>query len=65
MLTREQVVQRLEKACKDAGSQNLWAKANGISQSYVSDVIRGNRGVGDLMLKALGLKRIERYDVDD
>jgi hypothetical protein len=39
------------------GSQASWAKANGVSPAYVSDVLSGRREPGDAILKALGLVR--------
>lgn len=42
-------------------TQASWAKANGISPAYVSDVIQGRREPGEKILKALGLKRVVSY----
>lgn len=49
----------LEK--KALPSQTAWAKANGISPAYVSDVIAGRREPGKLILDALGLERVITY----
>jgi len=42
-------------------TQAAWAKSNGISPAYVSDVIQGRREPGEKILKALGLKRVVSY----
>jgi len=42
-------------------TQAAWAKANGVSPAYVSDVIQGRREPGEKILKALGLKRVVSY----
>lgn len=42
-------------------SQVAWAKANGVSPAYVSDVLAGRREPGKLVLDALGLERVVTY----
>lgn len=42
-------------------TQAAWAKANGISPAYVSDVIAGRREPGQKILDALGLERVTTY----
>jgi hypothetical protein len=51
----------LREACEKHGSMASWAKANGISLGYVSDVLKGNRLVGSKIADALGLERVVRY----
>jgi hypothetical protein len=60
-LTDTEVRGRLRRACEDAGSQKLWAEWHGLSQAYVSDVIRGKADPGEGILRALQLERIVRY----
>ena len=43
------------------GSQTAAAKQWGISQAYLSDVLRGNRKPGQSILEQLGFERIESY----
>lgn len=62
MLSAEDVRNQLAEACYRAGSQLAWAKANGISQAYVNDTIKGRREPGMSILRALGLDRITMYD---
>ena len=60
-MNTEQVRQLLKKACDAAGSQRQWALAHGLSAPYVNDVIKGNRSPGESIIKALGLRKEERY----
>ena len=38
-----------------------WAAEHGFSESYLSDVLRGKRGVSDRMAEALGYQRIVSF----
>lgn len=62
MMSSEDVRNRLIEACYNAGSQNAWAKAHGVSQAYVNDTIKGRREPGMAILRALGLERATVYD---
>lgn len=42
-------------------TQTAWAKANGVSPAYVSDILAGRREPGKLVLDALGLERVVTY----
>jgi hypothetical protein len=46
----------LRKACKDVGSQQQWAEANGFSAPFVSDVLRGKRAITDRIASVLGFE---------
>lgn len=46
---------------RTAGNNAAWAKQNGVSASYVSDVLAGRREPGKLILDALGLERVVTY----
>lgn len=48
------VMQTLIEQCSQAGGQRQWARAHGFSDSYVSDVIRGQRCISEAMANALG-----------
>lgn len=52
---------RLRAAIAAAGSQREWAQQYGISQSYVSEALKGTRGIGEAILRALGLERVIVY----
>lgn len=55
------VTARLRAACETAGGQKQWAAANGVSGSYVCDVLMARREPGESILSALGLRKITRY----
>ncbi|MEO9787543.1 MAG: transcriptional regulator [Aurantimonas coralicida] len=52
----------LRQACADAGSQQAWATANGVSPQYVGDVLLGRREPGDKILDGLGVRKIVTYE---
>lgn len=58
-ISPEGVVELLSAAV--AGNQTAWASAHDMSQTYVSDVLRGNKAPGIKMLNALGLERVVTY----
>lgn len=60
-MTIDQVKEFLRKECAKAGGQAAWAKAHGISPSYVSDAMQSRREPGDKILDALGLVRVVTY----
>ena len=60
-LTREDVRVRLSLAIRDAGSQRAFAERAGVNQSYLSDILHGRRDVGERVLAALDLRRVERF----
>lgn len=49
----------LRAAC--AGDQGAWARRNGVSAQYVSDVLHGRREPGNAILAALRLRRVVTY----
>jgi len=51
----------LTQACRAAGSQKAWAEANGVTGSYVNDVLQARREPGDSILNALGLVKVVGY----
>ena len=51
----------LQAACKEAGSQRAWARANGVSDAYVSDCLAGRREPGDSIARALGYRPVTMY----
>ncbi len=60
-MTLDEVLALLAKQCERAGSQVAWAKANGVSGAYVSDVLARRREPGESILAALGLERVVTY----
>lgn len=59
--TTDKVLSELRKACDDAGSQLAWAEANGLSPSFVSDVLKERRDPSDRLSEALGFERVTMY----
>lgn len=49
-----------QAAC-EAGSQKALAERIGVSESYVSDVIRGRRAASESLMRKLGLKAVTVY----
>lgn len=60
-LTRDDLRHRLSQAIRDAGSQRAFAERAGVRQSYLSDILHGRRDMGERVLAALDLRRIERF----
>ena len=58
MITEKELLKILRKACKEAGSQRKWALDHKMSPAHVNDVLKGNRGPGDKILKALEYERV-------
>lgn len=61
MLTERDVLDRLRAAVVAAGSQKAYADYIGVSQTYLSDVLTGNRAPGEKILTALNLKAVIMY----
>ncbi|TXN69149.1 helix-turn-helix domain-containing protein [Methylobacterium sp. WL18] len=59
VLRTGEVILKLKTACADAGGQTNWAKSQGISAQYVSDVLHGRRPPANAILRGLGLQRAE------
>lgn len=54
-MTVTDVRDMLRRACQKAGSALAWAKANGFSAPYVSDVLNGRRDPAPRICEALGV----------
>ena len=61
MLTERDVIERLQAAVQAVGSQKAFAVAHGISEQYVSDLLRGRRELSPKILDILGLERVVSY----
>lgn len=55
----------LRDACDKAGDQKSFSEKTGISQQYISDVLKGKREPGQAILTALGLERVVSYQVKE
>lgn len=65
-MTEEQFIAEFRKVFDWRGSERLtakqWSEDHGFSQSYISDVLRGKRGVSDRMAEALGYRRVVTFE---
>lgn len=57
----EQVLDRLRRQCRAAGSQNQWAHSHGMTSAAVNQVLTRKRRPTPQVLKALGLCRVISY----
>ena len=62
-MTLDEVLALLLAECEKVKTRAAWAKAHGVSPTYVSDVLMGRREPGQSILDALGLERIVTYEV--
>jgi hypothetical protein len=62
-MDRAHVVTSLRIAIERAGSVRSWAKTNSFAESYVRVMLKGHKEPSERVLKALGLRRVERYEV--
>lgn len=46
---------------QSAGNRTAWGHANGLSKTYVFDVLCGRRPINAAILKALGLERVSYF----
>ena len=60
-MTAADVRAMLKRACTAAGTARAWAEKHGVSQAYVSDVLRGRRDPGEAICRALGLVAEQTY----
>ena len=60
-LREKHLRERLRRACREAGSQTLWAAAHGVSDQYVSDILKGRRGMSATIAGHLGFRRVTVY----
>lgn len=52
----------LRKLCCEAGGQSAFARDHGVSIAYVSDFLNGRQDAGPALLKAMGLRKVVRYE---
>ena len=54
-MTADDVRSLLAKACDKAGGIRSWARGNGVSAAYVSDILAKRREPGPSICRAFGL----------
>lgn len=62
LLDDRQIIQRLRKACVEAGSQKAFAKKHGVTPQQISDIMRGQVKVSQSIARALGCNRRTVYE---
>lgn len=65
MITQTQLLKELKKATEMEGSQQKWAEENGLSASYVSDILKGKRGISEKVAKRLGYAPVRAFRKKD
>ena len=61
LLTKAQLLELVRSAVEAAGTQKALAERYGISEQYLTDVLRGRREPGEKLLSALGYERVILY----
>lgn len=62
MISETDLIEELRRQVAVARSQKAWALHHGLSEQYVNDVLHGRRHVGSSLARALGYRRIWRYE---
>ncbi len=63
--TEAEVIGFINDAIAESGSQAAYAHACDISTQYLHDIVNRRRGIGEKVLKALGLRRCETEYEDE
>lgn len=61
-LDLDQVLDVLRAAIRETGTAKAWAEQQGVTPSFVSDILNKRRDPTPVILKPLGLERIVVYD---
>lgn len=64
LLTDDDVTARLRALVESAGGVEAAARALGVSGSYLSLVLSGDRYAGPLIGRGLGLRKVRRWEDD-
>jgi hypothetical protein len=64
MMNERKMLDRLRDECDRLGSQEKWARLNGLTPSYLSDVLNGRTPAGPKVLAGLGLRRVVGYEAE-
>lgn len=55
------VIEDIQQLCLSLSTQRAVAKYLGISEQYLSDVLKGRRDPGEALLRRLGWKKVVGY----
>ena len=59
--TESEVREMLRAACKEAGSVYAWAKREGVSISFATDVLNARRPLGPSLARAIGFEPVNLW----
>jgi len=60
--TEDKVMERLQKACHEAGSTKAFAKSHDFSYMFIYDVLRKRRPISERLLNTLGFKKVVEFE---
>lgn len=55
-ITEEEVAERFRAAVQAAGGQRAFAQANGLTASYINDIMNSRRGFSTRVLSIIGIE---------
>jgi hypothetical protein len=61
-MTRDEFTAYLKEQVKVYGSQLALARHCGVIPAYMSDILNGRREPGESVLRALGFRKVVRYE---
>jgi transcriptional regulator with XRE-family HTH domain len=61
-MTRDALIAYLRGQVQVYGSQRALAHYCGVSAAYISDILNGRREPGESVLRALGFRKVVRYE---
>lgn len=64
-MTEDEVRQEVRRICEARGTQKAYADEIGVTAAYLHDFLNEKRGPGPSILKALGLRKVVRYEREE
>lgn len=62
-MTLDELIPTLRRACQTVGTITAWAGQHGVSKVVVGRVLNGVEKPGPKLLAAMGLRKVETYEV--
>lgn len=60
-MTKDQALAVVQREIEKAGNQKAFAEKHGISQAFLSDMLKGKRALSPKVLGPVGLEMVEVY----
>jgi DNA-binding transcriptional regulator YdaS (Cro superfamily) len=60
-MTADDVRKIIANKCAKRGTQSVFAKQLGISQTYLNDIIHGRRAIADAVCEMLNIERVVSF----